>query len=130
MDQHILIALVGAILNMILSSIVPCLIKKTEQPFLTQVKKVFETNRQVILTSSLIVAVTIYLALKVTPEVNETLSDMFDLNLNTSLGPSDIMSLGTSDVMSSRPFDFTRMPMVVSVNQLPAQLRNLVKLMD
>lgn len=86
MDLHILIALTGALINMVLSTTVPCLIKQTNRPFLTNVKKVFETNRQLILTSSLIVAITIYMALKVVEEVNQeesfNLSDTptFDLS--------------------------------------------------
>jgi len=57
MDSHIFIALVGGLVNMALSVTVPCLVKKTNQPFLNDVKKVFELNRQVIITSSLIVAI-------------------------------------------------------------------------
>ena len=44
MDSHIFIALVGALLNMLLSVTVPCLINKTDQPFLTDVKKIFGNN--------------------------------------------------------------------------------------
>lgn len=114
MDAHIFIALVGALLNMGLSVTVPCLIKKTEQPFLTQVKKVFETNRQVILTSSLIVAITIYLALKVAPEVQSSFSNLTGIDVESS----------------ASPIEFNRPPMIVSrVDELPLQLRNLVKLM-
>lgn len=115
MDAHIFIALVGALLNMGLSVTVPCLIKKTEQPFLTQVKKVFEINRQVILTSSLIVAITIYLALKVAPEIQPSFSDLTGINFEPSSSPSE----------------FTRPPMIITRrDEFPNQLRNLVKLMN
>jgi phosphotransferase system glucose/maltose/N-acetylglucosamine-specific IIC component len=115
MDAHIFIALVGALLNMGLSVTIPCLIKKTEQPFLTQVKKVFETNRQVILTSSLIVAITIYLALKVAPEIQSGFSGLTGIDIDSTVSPSE----------------FNRPPAIVSsVNELPPQLRNLVKLME
>jgi hypothetical protein len=114
MDAHIFIALVGALLNMGLSVTVPCLIKKTEQPFLTQVKKVFETNRQVILTSSLIVAITIYLALKVAPEIQSSFSSLTGIDLESSQSVSE----------------FNRPPMIVTqMEELPPQLRNLVRLM-
>jgi phosphotransferase system glucose/maltose/N-acetylglucosamine-specific IIC component len=111
MDVHIFIALVGALLNMLLSVTIPCLIKKTEQPFLTEVKKVFETNRQVILTSSLIVALTIYLALKVTQEIHSGFSEFTGLDFNSSPSPTA----------------FSRTPIIV--NELPPQLSNLVRLM-
>lgn len=114
MDAHIYIALVGALLNMGLSVTVPCLIKKTQQPFLTQVKSVFDTNRQVILTSSLIVAITIYLALKVAVEIQPTFTNITGL-----------------DIDSSSLSEFGRQPTIITrVSALPSQLSNLVKLMD
>jgi phosphotransferase system glucose/maltose/N-acetylglucosamine-specific IIC component len=111
MDSHILVALVGGVLNMALSVIVPCLVKKSEQPFLKDVKKVFETNRQVIITSSLIVALTIYLALKISPELGISMEEM-GLNLDSSSGS-----------------EFKRVPLIVS-REMPPQLANLIKLMQ
>jgi len=67
---EIIIPIVGAILNIILSSIVPCLLKNTKKPFLTELKNVFINNRKVIMSSSLIVAVIIYLAIKVTIQLD------------------------------------------------------------
>jgi phosphotransferase system glucose/maltose/N-acetylglucosamine-specific IIC component len=112
MDSHIFIALVGALINMLLSVTVPCLIKKTKSDveFLTQVKQVFETNRQVILTSSLIVGITIYLALKIAPGIEPAFNELFDFD------------------SSSEMSDFGRTPMLISETQLPPQLRNLIKL--
>ena len=111
MDSHIFIALVGGLLNMALSVTVPCLVKKSEQPFLQDVKKVFEVNRQVILTSSLIVVLTIYLALKIAPELGMTMSEM-GLNLDTSSGS-----------------EYARVPIIVT-REVPPQLSNLLKLMQ
>ncbi len=111
MDPHILIALVGGLLNMVLSVTVPCLIKKSELPFLQDIKKIFEVNRQVIITSSLIIVLTIYIALKITPEVSVSMSDM-GLNLNTSLG-SDLSN-----------------PPIIVTRELPPQLVNLLRLMQ
>ena len=90
MDVHIFVALVGALINMGLSVSVPVLIKKSEQPFLVQVRKVFETNRQVILTSSLIVGVTIYLALKVAPELENGVTNLTGLSFGSSVGSDDV----------------------------------------
>ena len=46
MDSHIFIALVGGLVNMALSVTVPCLVKKTNQPFLNDVKKIFELKEK------------------------------------------------------------------------------------
>ncbi len=110
MDSHIFIALVGALLNMALSVTVPCLVKKTNQPFLNDVKKVFETNRQVILTSSLIVALTIYLALKIAPEFQPTFNDLTGFEVDSS------------------PIALSHNPVIMET-QFPPQLKNLIKLM-
>ena len=61
-----------------LSMIVPCLVKKTKSTnsFLEDIKKVYDVNRQVILTSSLIVALTVFLALKVSPEIQISLENL------------------------------------------------------
>jgi hypothetical protein len=96
MDLHIFIALIGALINVFLSSTVPCLISKSKQPYLVEVKSVFVLNRQVILTSSLIVAVTIYLALKVSPEVQSGFTELTGLSFNSSSSdekPVDLRNL-------------------------------------
>lgn len=111
MDAHIFIALVGGLVNAGLSVTVPCLVKNTDQPFLNQVKQVFNTNRQVIITSSLIVALTIYLALQIAPELQSTFTDLTGL------------SIENSSTMSELP-----QPMIVSTRQLPSDLKNLIKL--
>ena len=117
MDSHIFIALVGGLLNMILSVTVPCLVKTTNQPFLNDVKKVYETNRQVIVTSSLIVALTIYLALKIAPEFQYDLNELTGLDINSS--PSNLN-------LSRNPIIFDRL----EGQEMPLQLKNLVRLMN
>jgi hypothetical protein len=87
MDYHIFVAIIGALVNMLLSVTIPCLLKKSDQPFLNDMKKVFQTNREVIIASSLIVAITIYLALKVSPEIELALSDTSDYFMGPSNKP-------------------------------------------
>jgi hypothetical protein len=111
MDSHIFIALVGGLVNMALSVTVPCLVKKTNQPFLNDVKKVFETNRQVIITSSLIVALTIYLALKIAPDFYSSFNQLTGLETD------------------SASINLTHKPIIIDA-QLNPQLRNLMKLMN
>jgi len=98
MSECILIALVGALINMVLALIIPCLIKDTNQPILVNIKKVYNTHRQVIITSSVIIFITIYLALKLTPELGFSFNNQISLNprsdLSNILSPrSDLNSL-------------------------------------
>ena len=78
MDSHIVIAVVGALVYMGLSTSMPCMLNEQKQPFLKDVKAVFITNRQTIVISSLIVAITIYLALKITPSIVDSLDRLSD----------------------------------------------------
>jgi hypothetical protein len=78
MDSHIVIAVVGALVYMGLSTSMPCMLNEQKQPFLKEVKAVFVTNRQTIVISSLIVAITIYLALKITPSIVDSLDRLSD----------------------------------------------------
>jgi len=110
MDSRIFVALIGGLVNAGLSVTVPCLLKKSNQTFLKQIKQVFETNRQVIITSSLIVAITIYLALSIAPEIESSFTDLTGLS-----------------VENSSPMIPMRRPMVVARSQ-PQDLRNLLKL--
>ena len=80
MSECILIAIVGAIINMILALLIPCLLKDTQTPILVNIKKVYATHKQVIITSSVIVFVTIYLALKVTPQLGFSFDNEISLN--------------------------------------------------
>jgi hypothetical protein len=75
-ENYLLVALVGATINMVLSATVPCLLNKTDKTFLEDTKKVFRTNRNAILTSSLIMGITIFLALLIVNDMNP--SSMFE----------------------------------------------------
>lgn len=83
----LLISVVGALLNMLLSATVPCLIKKSNLPLLDNVKLVFESNRQVIITSSVLVGILIFVSLSVAPEIESAV-----LRTNT-LSPSQFKYL-------------------------------------
>lgn len=80
--SKLLIAVVGALLNMVLASTVPCLLKKSTQPLAVNVRTVFATHRQVILTSSVLVGVIIYVALNVSPDVEQGLGFSATSNFN------------------------------------------------
>ena len=76
MDRALSTAIIGAIVNIILSTIIPCLLKKTnvkKGSFLTEVKLIFMVHRHILITSSLITAMAIYLSVKMEPEVVSSL---------------------------------------------------------
>jgi hypothetical protein len=79
MDEHIFIALVAALVNLILSILVPCALKDSKN-ILPQVRLMLEHHRATLLTSSVLVAVIVYLALKAAPVVKNELPDSL-LNL-------------------------------------------------
>jgi hypothetical protein len=78
MSECILIAVVGAFINMVLALLIPCLLKNTKLPILTNIKQVYAAHRQSIIISSIIVFITIYLALKITPELNFSLNSTYE----------------------------------------------------
>jgi len=76
MDYNIFIAILGGLIHMILSLIIPSLLKDTHLPILTKIYTVYNTNKQLIITSSIIIALTIYITLSVGPSIDEVLSSV------------------------------------------------------
>ena len=70
MEEHLLIAIIAALINVLLSIVVPPLLKKTQLPFAEEVRKSYECNKQYILVSSALIIAFVYMSLKVTPWVN------------------------------------------------------------
>jgi hypothetical protein len=68
MDQDIFIAVIAALVNLVLSIVVPCALKNNKD-FLPQVRIMLEQHRATLLSSSLLVAVIVYLALKAAPVI-------------------------------------------------------------
>lgn len=90
MSECILIAIVGAFINMLLTLLIPCLLKNTKLPILTNIKSVYAAHKQSIITSSIIVFITIYLALKITPELNFSFDNKISLNPTYDLPNEDL----------------------------------------
>ena len=74
MDEHIFVALIAALVNLVLSIVVPCALKGYDN-FLPEVRMMLERNRAALLTSSVLTAVVVYLALKTTPMIKSELPD-------------------------------------------------------
>ena len=66
----ILISLLCVIV--VLSVLIPCIMKKSEEPkgsLLSQIRLTFLVHRHMLLVSSLVTAIAVYLAVKIEPEV-------------------------------------------------------------
>ena len=93
MDRNLFIALTGAALNAALAVTIPCLLKMRNESknndkdtsFLSELKNVYEVNKKLILASSLIIAITIYLALEFHPNVADAINDLSQMTLNKKL---------------------------------------------
>ena len=76
MDRAVSAAILGALINVVLSTVVPCLmsqIKNKKHSFLTELKLTFLIHRHVLFTSSVVTAIAVYLAVKMEPEFTSSL---------------------------------------------------------
>ncbi len=107
LENKILISIVSGFLNMLLSITVPCLLKNNNKPFLKNIKMVFNNNKKLIITSSLLVSVLTYLALTVTDELenifSEDSSNVKIVKINEYIpNTSDVFySQGTADFLKT-----------------------------
>jgi hypothetical protein len=124
LENKLLVSITAGFLNMLLSIIIPCLIKKVKQPFMVKVRTVFNNNKKLILTSSLLISILVFLALTITDELN----DVF-INNNTSYTSSNTSELYYSDdtraVLQSTDYDMFVPP---GRDNIPGQ--NLVNYLD
>jgi hypothetical protein len=68
MSDHIFIAIIAALVNLVLSIIVPCALKNNRN-LLPEVRKMLEQHRATLISSSVLVAVIVFIALTVADEV-------------------------------------------------------------
>jgi len=66
--DYIFIAIIAALVNLILSIIVPCALKNNKD-ILPEIRKMLEFNRSALLTSSGLVFVIVWIALSISPQV-------------------------------------------------------------
>jgi phosphotransferase system glucose/maltose/N-acetylglucosamine-specific IIC component len=77
-DKNLVIALLCGVVNMFLSTVMPCVLKSSTNDLLVDARKVYEANRQVIVVSSVIVVITAYLALSLYPLFSDSNDSSFD----------------------------------------------------
>jgi hypothetical protein len=73
LDHDLVVAIVASLVNLLLSLLVPPVFKNTNIPFISQVRKTYECNREVLLVSTIMVLIFVYVSLKITPWVQENI---------------------------------------------------------
>lgn len=79
-DDHLLIAIVAAFVNILLSLFIPPLISDSDLPFTQEIRNHYESNKNIILVSSFLTIVLVYISLKITPFIKNKLSNISELN--------------------------------------------------
>jgi hypothetical protein len=69
MDSDLIVAIIAAMVNIVLSLIIPPLIRDTHIPFEAQIKKNYQNNRDIIMISSVLTIIFVYISLKISPWV-------------------------------------------------------------
>ena len=76
MDHDLIfIAVIAGLVNLLLSVLVPCALKQTNQSMALEVRRMFDQHREMLVTSSLLTAVIVYIALKAAPTVRSELPE-------------------------------------------------------
>lgn len=73
MNTDFAVAIVAAMLNIILSMLVPTLFNDTGLPLGTQIKQSYDCNRKIILFNSIMIVIFVYTALKITPWIDKNI---------------------------------------------------------
>ena len=67
-EEHLLIAIIAALLNILFSILIPPLISDIKLPFMQEIKKHYECNKHFILISTILTIILVYVSLKITPQ--------------------------------------------------------------
>jgi ABC-type Co2+ transport system permease subunit len=77
MDRALSIAMVAALVNIVLSTVFPCFLKKTKSRTIGREMKItFLVHRHVLFASSIVTALMVYFAVKLEPEVRKSIPQM------------------------------------------------------
>lgn len=85
--ENLMIAVIAALMNYLLSMIVPSLLRDTKGSLSDDIKKSFQCNKDVMFVSSLLTAVFVLLSLQVTPSVSSMLSGLAQTYTRPQLVP-------------------------------------------
>jgi len=103
--DYTVIAIIAAIVNLSLSILVPCLFKKINLPksqLMPEIKKMVNNNQDILLISSLLVGVIVFLSLEsTTPDISD--NEMIELGRLLNLGNFDLANMSNMSNMSNMP---------------------------
>jgi hypothetical protein len=92
MNLNIFIAILTGLINALLSLIVPCLFKNSNNTYINEFKTVYQNNKQMIIVSSIIVMITVYIALITSPNITDYISQLTNMEFsNTSNSEHKLM---------------------------------------
>lgn len=74
MGGSIFIAILAVIINILLSLLMPCILKNNNSPFIVELKRIFKMNIDLIIANSIIVGLTTYIALEIAPYLQDEIS--------------------------------------------------------
>ena len=86
MLHNIIIALVAAIINLILSLTLPYLLQNAQTPILVQIKQNYSNNKNTLLINTICVFAFVYVSLIISPTVEQrVMSKLASLNVTQNL---------------------------------------------
>jgi hypothetical protein len=83
MDLYIFFALITVLLNIVLSSTIPVLLQNydSNEPIINDMKKIFNNNKQLIISNSIILGITVYIALHIANKLETKFTDFTGIPL-------------------------------------------------
>jgi len=106
--SHLIIAIIAGLVNLVLSLVLPCLLKQSDQPMIQDIKNIYQQNKKSIVVSTIIIVVTVYLALSVVDELYSRNNGRMSIMDEVSSDFNDMMGLSNLSKLNSRSFDELR----------------------
>jgi hypothetical protein len=121
MEEHLLIAVIAALLNILFSILIPPLISNSKLPFTQEIKKHYECNKNFILVSTILIVVLVYISLKITPHIkSQLLGNVSALNVVSNVTIPQL-PVSTSQIpVSTSQIPVNASQLAMSTSQLPA----------
>jgi len=73
MEEHLLIAIIAALVNILFSILIPPIVNDSSAPFAQEIKKHYQCNKNFIIISAILTALLVYISLKVTPYIKSNI---------------------------------------------------------
>jgi len=114
MNLNIFIAILTGLINALLSLIVPCLFKNSNNTYINEFKTVYQNNKQMIIVSSIIVMITVYIALITSPNITEYISQLTNMEFSStsnsehkSMKPNNINYILKMQPSTDTPYNYS-----------------------